>query len=63
MAVSEGAAIMQLGNFASCQQQHSTHSGVLRVAILVTGRGKDITEKASGGPGKCFSSKDVEIMV
>lgn len=61
--MSEGAAIMQLGNFDSCQQQHSTHFGVLRVAILATGRRKDIAEKASGGPGKCFGRKGVEIMV
>lgn len=37
MAVSEAVAIMQLGNFAS-HQQHSAHSGVLRVTILETRR-------------------------
>lgn len=34
--LSEAVAIMQLGNFASCQQQLSTHSGVLRVAMSET---------------------------
>lgn len=34
MTMSEGIAVMQLGNFADCQKQCSTHSGVLRMVIL-----------------------------
>lgn len=42
MAVFEGEAIMQLGNFATYQeQQHSTPAGVLRITILETWRGED----------------------
>lgn len=43
MTVIEGEAIIKLGNFASWEQQHSTHAGVLRVTILETWRG-DVTE-------------------
>lgn len=57
--LSEAVAIVQLGNFASCQQQHSTHSGVLRVAMSETRRGEDITEKARRGPSKSFSREGV----
>lgn len=55
MAVFEGEAIMQLGNFASCQQQQ--HFGVLRITILETQRGEDVTEKARRDPNMNFSVK------